>query len=593
MGRIRVLPENLANRIAAGEVVERPAAVVKELVENALDGEASSVEIAIEAGGCALVRVSDDGCGMDREDLLLSVERHATSKISTPDELDAVRTLGFRGEALAAIASVSLMTLTTSQGDGPGWRLELRAGEVESVESVVAPPGTTVEVRSLFFNTPARRKFLKSTQREGAVVAETLANLALAHPECGFSFSSDGRIVLTLPTGSSLRERAVRLLAVEDPLLSAHWEAGGIRVEAHASGAGESRGDRSAQRILVNGRPVRDKTIGHAIAQVYGPLLPPARFPIAVVALAVASSEVDVNVHPAKSEVRFRNPGAIHQAVTGALRRALGQVDALKKIALAPDVTAAFRGLDAVPEPLPLTPFVASPSGSRPVVSVSEPAGTTVSSRPSVPLPMGAAWTVRIIVGQYRDSYIVASDGEGLLLVDQHAAHERVLFEQILGGGTAREVQPLLSPALVEIPLGLRLVLPSALPDLAGMGFEVEPFGEGAAVVRAMPGEFEGADPARLLRDILADLARDRQVLDDGDGSRFPGEEETTRRRRSVAASTACHAAIKVNFPLGPAKMSWLLDALARCRVPKSCPHGRPTILRLTQEGIEKAFLRG
>ena len=582
MGRIRVLPEHLANRIAAGEVVERPASVVKELVENALDAGASSVEVVIEAGGSALIRVTDDGSGMDRDDLALAVERHATSKIATPEDLDSVSTLGFRGEALAAIASVSLMTLTTSEAAGPGWRLQVRGGRVESLETAAAPPGTCVEVASLFFNTPARRKFLKSPGREASLVAETVTNLALAHPERGFALSSDGRKVLSLPAGSDLRERAARLLGAEEPLLEARWEGGGIHIEAHTSGAGESRPDRSAQRVLVNGRPVRDKTIAHAISGVYGPVLPPGRFPILALSLVAPPSEVDVNVHPAKSEVRFRRPGEIHGAVTAALRRALGPVRGLKSLPAA-DVAAAFEGMDALPPPLPL-------AAETPLESVREatgPSWETATDSAAV-----AAWTHRTIVGQYRNSYVVAADGDGLLVVDQHAAHERVLFERILAGATAREIQPLLSPALVEVPAPLRLLLPETLPALEAMGFEAEAFGDSAAVVRAVPAEFAGHDPAHLLRDILSDLGRDRQVVDEGDGSRFPGEDTRGRMRRAVAASAACQAAVKVNFTLGQAKMAWLLDALERCRDPKSCPHGRPTVLRLEHERIERAFLR-
>jgi len=578
-----VLPESTANLIAAGEVVERPASVVKELVENSLDAGASSVEVALEAGGRGLIMVADDGEGMDREDLLLSIERHATSKLSSPDDLEAVRTLGFRGEALPAIASVSLLRITTSQlAASHGWRLEARAGLPAEVEEVAARPGTVVEVRSLFLNTPARRKFLRSSQRETALALEVLTSIALAHPRCGFTFSADGRKTLSVPPCATRKERVVRLLGPEPALMNSIYEGEGIRVESFATGAGDSRSDRLAQAFLVNGRPVRDRMLAHAVSHVYGPVLPPGRHPVAVLYVDIPPEAVDVNMHPSKNEVRFRRPGDVHHSVVEALRGALGQPAESPSASDRLAAPGTHVGTGWFPRALPLEPPHAGPRFS--IAEILTP------SEPDADLH-----DVPIVLGHYRQSFILAADIEGLLLVDQHAAHERVLFEELLGGAPrgATLVQPLLSPVPVELGAAQRALLDLYGEGLAGMGFEVEPFGHDAAVVRALPVLFTGCDPGRLLRDVLSDLARERDVVDDpGEPGRFPGETTTERMRRRFAASAACQAAIKINHALTEEKMAWLLRSLASCRVPTTCPHGRPAILRLAHGAIERAFLR-
>ena len=594
VGKIIVLPEILANRIAAGEVVERPASVFKELAENSLDAGAKAIATELETGGRSLIRVSDNGEGMDREDLLLAVERHATSKLSSAEELEAIRTLGFRGEALSAIASVSMMSLTSCAIDGSGWRLQLRGGTVEGVEQVPASRGTVVEVLSLFFNTPARRKFLRSEQRETALVAESVASLALAHPGCGFTLVADGRELLAAPASASRWDRVRRFLGPNLPLLEARYKGEGVGVEGLVSGAGDSRSDRSGQRILVNGRPVRDRMVSHAITQVYGAVLPPGRFPVVTLYIDLPAESVDVNVHPAKSEVRFRRPGDVHHAVVSALKGALGLSGALKS---APGIDS--KGLTAsckLPEralPLARSGFGLSealePFG--PLPSTTTP---SAGSHTGASFAAGEEWSGRRLLGQYRDSYILASDEEGLLIVDQHAAHERVLYERLLRRQEAEgdPVQPLLAPVLTQIGSERRALLEASLDELAEIGLEVEPFGQDAAVIRAIPSLFVGSNPSSLLADLLEDLARERRVVDEMEEARFPGEAPQASRLRRLAAAAACQGAVKVNFRLTPEKMGWLLEALAACRVPTTCPHGRPTTLRMAHAAIERSFLR-
>jgi DNA mismatch repair protein MutL len=610
VAKIKVLPDQIANRIAAGEVVERPASVAKELVENSLDAGSRRVRVVVEAGGRALVEVSDDGEGMDREDLLLCLERHATSKLGAQTALEGIDTLGFRGEAIPAIASVSLMRITTGTGESdPGWRVTVRAGRTEAVDQVAGTGGTTVEVRSLFFNTPARRKFMRSEQRETALLTETILQLALARPECEFTLLSNGKKVLHARPSSSREGRVRDLIGRGVELLHAAGEGDGVVVEGYISGLGQSRSDRSFQRLIVNGRPVRDRTLSHAIAEAYGPVLPPGRYPIVTLFVELPADGLDVNVHPAKNEVRFRRPGVVHRTVLTTLRESLRASGAAPSIGRFESWSG--TGVGGAKSVLDVPTLPVDSAHSLGHTSIAEPAageelGTGHGAEPVVPSGRPVTVDHPVPLAQYRDSYIVAADGEGLLLVDQHAAHERVLFELLLDRyrTSSSHRQPLLTPETVELTAAEMQVLEGAASGLRKLGLEVEVFGPNEGIVRALPEPFAGRDPARLLREILGDLARDRLIveddreeeeaerLDEPGMERFPQQGVLDAEVRRFAASAACQAAIKINHPLTREKMTWLLGELARCRVRTTCPHGRPVTLRMAHGAIEKAFLR-
>jgi DNA mismatch repair protein MutL len=587
-------------------VVERPASVVKELVENSLDAGAKRVDVKIEAGGRGLIRVADVGEGMSREDLRMSVERHATSKVRSEEDLEAITTLGFRGEALPSIGSVSLLRMTSATDDsGGGWRLEVTGGEVAEPVAAASLRGTVAEVRNLFFNTPARRKFLRSVEREAAVIRETVHALALAHPGRAFSLTSEGRVLLACEAASGRAERVAQLSDAGLEFLQASREAGGVRVEAYVSGQDRTRPTRAHQRYLVNQRPVRDKTLAHAVAAATAPVFPPGRHPDLVLYLDVDPGLVDVNAHPAKTEVRFRRSGDLHSAVTATLAAALhaptlgsprfgsaprgGAGPAFFQVADGP-VRSGERGRSDGAFADSSAGFGGATGGAA-VSTVRADGGPAAALEPVLRPGTG-------LLAQYRDSYLLTADAEGLVLVDQHAAHERILFEKILDGlrAGAPAVQPLLHPAVVELPAALLAGLAARAAELSELGIEVEPFGDSAALVRALPADLGPLDPAAFLRDVLTDLERDREVVEDdaaqSGAPRFVDDSPAESRRRRAAASAACQSAIKVNFPLTAAKMTWLLSALAECRVPTTCPHGRPIRLRIGHEAIEKAFLR-
>ena len=572
MSKISRLPSDLANQIAAGEVVERPASAVKELVENAVDAGARRIAIHVELGGKKLVRVEDDGEGMEPEDARLAIERHATSKIGRAEDLAAIVTLGFRGEALPSIASVSHFLLRTrARGRPSGTEVRVNGGVVSSVVEVAAADGTVVEVADLFYNLPARQKFLKSDAAESAQVSRITTQLALAYPEVGFTLTSAGRTVLQCPPAAGLRDRLYQIYGERDDLLGVGKEAGGLRISGYAAALTEQGPTRGVQNIFVNRRIVKDRTIAHAIIEAYSVASIKERSPEVHLFLEMAPDTVDVNVHPTKAEVRFRNQSLVHEVVRRALQETLARGEApelqLRSVAAGVDPAA-----QTLPDVLGGGQF---PSRWMPAASPGAAPAAGVSPLPGGPRPM-------IPLGQFRDTFIVAVDDEGVAIIDQHVAHERVLFERVmqrLTGGPL-ESQRLLVPILIDLPLAGRETLLSRSSEVARLGFDVESFGETTVKVSAVPAMLDAGDCAKA----LVALADDLEGLDRG-----ADVQEALRR---IAATTACHAAVKANDPLTYEKMTHILDELRATAYSTVCPHGRPVMLRLTRREIEKNFER-
>ncbi len=592
MPRVHRLPVQLANQIAAGEVVERPASVVKELTENALDAGARRITVTIELGGKKLVRVEDDGDGMDPEDARLAIERHATSKIATPEDLAAIRTLGFRGEALPSIASVSHFVLRTRARGGGATEVRVNGGTVASVREVGAPEGTCVEVADLFYNLPARRKFLKSDTAESAQISRLVTQMALGYPETGFTLVSGPRQLLQCPPAAGLAERFFQLFGERPDLVEIRKEAAGLRIHGYAAALGDQGPVRGPQNVFVNRRIVKDRTIAHAIADAYSVATIKERSPEVHLFIEIPPDRVDVNVHPTKAEVRFLEQSLVHEVLRRALMDALGQGRA--------------------PE-LQFTPFAPPSTEPRPMAIPGVLAGATVGSRWTPPSPFGDAGDAStegirhpteasagpatavpatafgpadvrpmIPLGQFRDTFIIAIDDEGLAIIDQHVAHERVLFEQLMEKLTAGrlESQQLLMPIVIELSSAQRQTLAAQRATLARFGLEIEEFGGDSLRLRAVPAVL---DPAQCKAAVRA-LAEDLEGLDRG--SRI---EDALRR---IAATMACHAAVKANYPLTMEKMRYILEELRRTAYSSVCPHGRPVVLRITRREIEKNFQR-
>jgi DNA mismatch repair protein MutL len=589
MGSIRVLEANVANQIAAGEVVERPASVVKELLENSLDAGAARVEIAVVSGGAELIRVADDGAGMERDDALLAFERHATSKIRRAEDLRAIHTYGFRGEALPSIASVSQVTLTTSTGGVTGTRVRLRSGKVLGVEPAPHPRGTTVEVEGLFHNAPARRKFLRSAATETGHIAMIVTRVAAAHPGIAFGLLSGGRDLSRLPAAGDYRERVAQIVGRGDArsLVPIERRAGGLRVVGLASEPALHRSTSADEHLFVNGRPIRDRRILHAVQAAYATLLPRGRYPVVYLFLETPPEEVDVNVHPAKAEVRFLHPAAVHDLVRNALLEGMGVTRPFYRLAtLSP----------AVAEPDPAMPSGAPQplSGPRPPGVGVDPIGVIGSiGRSSMPPrfdePARQAGSAALFdavslapLAQFRDSYILASAPDGLVIVDQHAAHERVLYERLMAQSRDGRiaVQRLLFPVTVEVPPAERQAFEGAREDLAEFGFSVAPFGENTLVVDAIPALLPAGTAARLLRELLGEILEWRRA------------EGVERLRHRLVATAACHAAVTANHPLDTPRMRAIVADLLGTDMPMTCPHGRPVLLRFTLDQIEREFHR-
>ena len=587
MSRISVLPDAVASRIAAGEVVERPSSVVKELVENAIDAGATRISVELEEGGRRRIAVVDDGCGMDRDDALLSFEQHATSKVSGDGDLSAIRTRGFRGEALPAIASVARVTLTTAEAAGEGTRVRIDFGKLRDVSATGAPRGTSVEVKDLFGELPARRKFLRSSATELSHALRFLEQQALALPLLQLSLAHDGRTLLDAPPaqGEDARIRHVFGEEFAATALRVGGRDGDLDVRAWLLRSGAGAGRIAQLTILLNGRPITDRLLSHAVREAARRLFGEDVAPAGVVLIDIDPLAVDVNVHPAKREVRFARPGEVHDTVRDLIR-----ADALARGALKPAVDADLPGRIASVSPTAQKAAEAQKAGEAqkaaeapglPWETRTVPAaGSGTSERraawePSPASPLDAG---RRILGQHRNTYVVAEDEQGLLLVDQHCAHERILYEKFLDG-LGRDVsrQALLQPAIVELPRSLGAIVMESLEDLGRLGFEIEPFGGGSFAVRAIPAAAGTADPAELLREMAS--------------HEEPGAQAPQRIDR-LAATMACKAAVKAGFPLGHERMKWLVEQLLLARVPTTCPHGRVAMLRLSDRDLDHRFGR-
>jgi len=676
MGRIHVLAEHVANKIAAGEVVERPASVVKELLENALDAGARRIRVQVEAGGKKLIQITDDGCGMVRDDALLAFERHATSKIRDSEDLLNVSTLGFRGEALPSIASVSRLRLETcaapedatspplatpAKGGAPsqessGTVIEIAGGKILKVEEAGLPPGTSVTVRDLFFNTPARKKFLKAESTELSHIASLVTHYALAHADKHFELHSATNAMLIAAPVTSRSERIYQVFGKETldqllPIAAAArlehlglpepppWrrgedyqrpEPGEMRVTGFASRPEIQKLNRNSIFVFVNGRLIRDRLMQHALTEAYRNILPPTVFPVVLLFLELPAGEVDVNVHPSKTEVRFRQQGFVHDFVRDSVRAALMKTRPVPQFtteihaqptasqALSPMMSprageqalaAGFR-LEPAPQP-PRNERLQFGEGMEiranaavsmlgrtetqgPSTCASSHAfgraalGMTVSGECGGIIDAvhengdGVSLATLAPLGQLRDSFILAVNGDGLWIIDQHVAHERVLFERVLRqrGAERVETQQLLMPLIVELTPAQQAIFHEISDELRHNGFEVEPFGSRTIAVKASPAGVDASDVERLLHELLDQVDRESQAVN------------LEQVRARIAASIACHAAIKVNTPLDKNKMEWLLKELARTDYPMSCPHGRPVLLRYSMKEIQKAFKR-
>ncbi len=563
MLKIKLLDESLKNKIAAGEVIERPASVVRELLENSIDAGAASSEIEIAGGGVKLIKVLDDGAGMDRDDALLSLQRHATSKLGCEDDLFNIVTMGFRGEALPSIASVSRLTLTTApKGGALGVSVETVGGEVKDVREAPSP-GTSVEVKDLFFNTPARRKFLKRESTEIMHIIDAVTRLALSHPEVRFVLRVEGQETMNLPATEGLAGRLHEVYGGEfvDGLVALSREAAGVKLEAFVSRPGNFRATRSHQMVFINRRPVREPSVTHAVYSALEGILPREMHPLFFIFLEVDPRRVDFNVHPQKREVRFSEKESVYRIVKRGVMDAI-RAGRLGEGGAATDMEAASGAGEA-------------PAGSAFTAGYQMPAEGARAPSVFEPLALGIkAQTPYIYLGE---TFLAVPERGGLMLIDHHAAHERIFFEKFLKG-LRLESRQLLFPRQIKLsPKEYMTVLEHA-DMLAEFGVELEDFGHYSVVVRSLPAEMDEAD----LRGILADAAQ--EMLD--------GEKPGKSLREAVAARIACHASIRGRKILNPEQLRALLDDLSACGDPEHCPHGRPTRIFYSMDEIKKIFKR-
>jgi DNA mismatch repair protein MutL len=671
MGKIHVLSENVANKIAAGEVVERPASVVKEMLENALDAGATRIKISVEAGGKKLIQITDNGCGMVRDDAMLAFERHATSKIKDAEDLLNVATLGFRGEALPSIASVSRLRLETQAAEEPsGTVVEISGGKILRVEEAGLPLGTSITVRDLFFNTPARKKFLKSESTELSHIASLVTHYALAHPEKHFELHSATNAMLVAPPVAGYSERVYQVFGKEtlDQLIPVAarqalervglpqpppWrreevdddgdlippvDPGEMHIHGFVSKPEIQKLNRNSIFVFVNGRLIRDRLIQHALTEAYRNVIPPTVYPVVLLFLELPAGEVDVNVHPSKTEVRFRQQTVMHDFVRDSVRGALMKARPVPQFVaeIRARATASTSLTPGTMTPGAMTPGAewepssgpasAAPNDLASGFALQAPVlppvsarfqfegGIAVEANAAIPVARGlenlplevrrtevvpdhgcapdldvreeeptlsALGTLKPL-GQIRNSFILAVNEDGLWIVDQHVAHERVLFERVLKQRAAQKVesQRLLMPIVIELSPAQQAVFAEISDELQHNGFEAEPFGARSVAVKVAPAGVDAASVERMLHELLDQFAREEQSLN------------LEKIRSRIAASIACHAAIKVNMPLEQNKMEWLLTELAKTDHPMSCPHGRPVVLRYSVKDIQRAFKR-
>jgi DNA mismatch repair protein MutL len=606
MPKIKVLPDDIANRIAAGEVVERPASVVKELMENSLDACATKIAIDVEEGGRKLIRVTDNGEGMVPEDALACFGRHATSKLYQPDDLFSIKTLGFRGEALPSIASVSRLRLETQADGSIGTAIEIAGGKLLSQHEQAFPRGTQITVEDLFFNVPARRKFLRSESYELSQITTFCTHYALAFPELHFVLKSAGFEILSAPITTGFRDRIFQVFGKDllDQLVEHEKSFGrsGVKVHLFTSRPQVQKYNRNSMFFFINRRLVRDKIILHAISEAYRNILPSGTFPVVIMFVTIPFEDVDVNVHPAKTEVRFKHQSFVHDAIRDSILSGLTadktivpmMTDTMPYSPFAPP-SPASRIPDSwsSDDPIARESFALQPGMIGPA---EEPIPLALNFRTTETASDGCEEVLELPaypdfdrvkhevrpLGQLRDSFIVATDSSGLIVIDQHVAHERVLFEAYLRQKLAGklEVQRLLMPIIVQLPPRQLVILDSIVPELVRNGFEVEPFGPKTIAIKTAPAILKTAVVEKLLLELLDGLERETQVVNiDG-------------LKKKIAATVSCHAAIKINMPLDDTKMRWLVGELMKTDVPTVCPHGRPIILRYDLREIQKAFKR-
>ena len=651
MGKIHVLPEHVANKIAAGEVVERPASVVKELLENSLDAGSTRIKIQVEAGGKKLIQITDNGCGMVRDDAMLAFERHATSKIKNADDLLNVSTLGFRGEALPSIASVARLHLETrAPEEASGTILEINGGKIIKVEEAGLPVGTSITIRDLFFNIPARKKFLKSESTELSHIASLVTHYALAHPEIHFELHSATNAMLVAPPVAGHSERVYQVFGretldqmipvaamqpleriglpqpppwrraqeQEDDDAPAVCEPGELRIHGFVSKPEIQKLNRNSIFVFVNGRLIRDRLVQHGLTEAYRNIIPPSVYPVVLLFLEMPTAEVDVNVHPSKTELRFRQQQVLHDFVRDSVRAALMKARPVPQFATeiharptaSPSLSpgsrvVAFGGTGAVPDIPPsftLQPPEPAAVNERFVFTGGTAIGGNAAvalgrvpdavpgdnctppqpEEPEAPSELAPSLASLKPLGQIRESFILAVNYEGLWIIDQHVAHERVLFEKVLKQRATHSIesQRLLMPLLIELTPAQQAAFAEISDELAANGFEAEPFGSRSIAVKVAPAGVEATQVERMLHELLDQISREEQSIN------------LEKVRGRIAASIACHAAIKVNMPLEQNKMEWLLAELAKTDCPMSCPHGRPVVLRYSMKDIQKAFKR-
>ena len=588
MTRIKVLPSDLANQIAAGEVVERPASVVKELVENSIDAGARRIAVAIEFGGKRRIHVEDDGEGMGPEDVRLAVERHATSKVRRSEDLEGIATLGFRGEALPSIASVSHFVLRSRpRGADSGTEIRINGGTVASVTEVGMGEGTSLDIADLFYNLPARRKFLKSDGAESGQISRVMTQLALCYPEVGFTLTNAKRTVLQCPPVPTLRDRLYQLYGERSDLIEVRRE-GDIEVLGYIAALAEQGPKRGPQHVFVNRRIVKDRTIAHAIIDAYSVASIKERSPEVHLFISMPPAAVDVNVHPTKAEVRFRDQSHIHEVIRRALGDALGRGPA-PELRLEPGESSRVESSNlSLPSTYPSTFPSRWRTGAGSGGSEGSGAGFVAEARAqgasfaASPPPATSTTGPMIALGQFRNTFIIAVDDEGVAIIDQHVAHERILFERIVERLTTGglDSQRLLEPMLIEMSAGARQALATRTQELARLGFELEEFGGETVRVTAVPVLLRRQECGAAIQA----LAEELEDLDGGS----PVEEAVKR----IAATMACHAAVKANDPLTPEKMAHILEELRQTAYSTICPHGRPVMLRLTRREVEKNFQR-
>ncbi|MGH9460957.1 MAG: DNA mismatch repair endonuclease MutL [Vicinamibacteria bacterium] len=588
MPTVKILPEALANQIAAGEVVERPASVVKELVENALDASATSVFVLLETSGKDRIRVTDDGIGMSAEDARLALSRHATSKLSKASDLSRISTLGFRGEALPSIASVSHLTLRTRDAESrAGLELVVEGGRLVREGEVGLPRGTIVDVRRLFFNVPARKKFLRADVTESSHIAAQMSHLAAAYPGVHFRLEHRGRAVLDAPVVSTRRERLFQLEGgwVEGAI-SLDESVGGLHVSAWLSPPAAARGATSRVHLFVNGRPVKDRILSHAVLEAYRQVSSRTGTPLFYLFLEIPPEKLDVNVHPAKMEVRFVDQRFVHDSVFSLVRNALHDQGRAPEIAAARDafpyLENTWSGSTGQERTSALLDAFGAAEGASTYGGAALAKAVWGARQTGTPAFANFADSPPVPLGQFGESFIVATDDDGVWLVDQHAAHERILYERLLAppGNVRAEQQLLLTPLPLELSVAERITLEDEMSRIQSYGFDIEPFGGASYVIRAVPAALSGLDAGKLVRAALAEREQDCQGT------------SIAEAEGRIAARIACHAAIKVNMPLSPEKIRFILDSLWKTRQPTVCPHGRPTTLRLGREQIAKGFGR-